>query len=79
MLQRLDIDTPRVRQHLMDKLKGAVDVTDCRVIIAALQHIATGDFGYCTDCRSPIPVEILEQFPTATHCPDCVTRVLIQR
>lgn len=79
MLQRLDIDTPRVRRYLMGKLIEAHNAHERRIIISALQHITNGDFGFCEDCSSPIPVEILEQFPTATHCPDCVTRVLTQR
>lgn len=72
MLNRFDIDTPKVRQHLADKLKEAQTAQERRIIIRALQHISAGGFGYCTTCYSPIPADVLERFPGAERCPDCI-------
>jgi DnaK suppressor protein len=37
----------------------------------ALQRLADGTYGYCEGCQSPIPVERLTVFPSATTCVAC--------
>ncbi|MGK5740761.1 TraR/DksA family transcriptional regulator [Micromonospora sp. URMC 103] len=37
----------------------------------ALTRLAEGTYGYCEGCSSPIPVERLEIFPSATTCVSC--------
>ncbi|QOC92409.1 TraR/DksA family transcriptional regulator [Micromonospora craniellae] len=37
----------------------------------ALTRLAEGTYGFCEGCTSPIPVERLEIFPSATTCVTC--------
>ena len=37
----------------------------------ALQRVESGDYGNCSDCENPIPLERLVAVPTATRCVPC--------
>ncbi len=41
---------------------------------AALDRIAQGEFGYCTDCGETISEERLGLDPSLARCMDCVTQ-----
>ncbi|MGC9665836.1 TraR/DksA family transcriptional regulator [Planosporangium sp. 12N6] len=43
-------------------------------IDAALARIATGQYGDCTECHAPIPVDRLLAIPQAPLCMDCQRR-----
>jgi hypothetical protein len=52
----------------------------CRAIVArrkladveeALGRLATGTFGYCEQCESPIPAGLLAAVPERRYCPRC--------
>ena len=52
----------------------------CRAIVArrkladveeALGRLATGTFGYCEQCESPIPAGLLVAVPERRYCPRC--------
>ncbi|TSE36305.1 General stress protein 16O [Tepidimonas fonticaldi] len=45
-----------------------------RAIDEALQRIANGTFGLCTDCGAEIPTARLHAAPTAQRCIGCQTR-----
>lgn len=42
-----------------------------RALDAALQRIADGEFGYCTECAEPIAEGRLKTDPAATRCIAC--------
>ena len=42
-----------------------------RMLEAALQRIADGEFGYCTECAEPINEGRLKTDPAATRCIGC--------
>ena len=44
-----------------------------RALIAALDRIGTGDYGYCNDCGEIIAPARLRLDPTATRCIDCAS------
>ena len=58
-LAELDIAEAR---HALAEL-AAVD--------AALQRLAAGSYGQCSDCGEPIAAARLLAYPTATRCIDC--------
>ena len=40
----------------------------------ALDLLAAGEYGYCTNCGEPIAARRLEALPFAVRCVDCETR-----
>jgi DnaK suppressor protein len=44
---------------------------EIRAIDEALERIERGEYGTCSDCGEPIPIERLEALPTATTCVQC--------
>lgn len=42
----------------------------------ALKKIEKGDYGICEKCGSPINIERLKAFPSATACMDCKKKAL---
>lgn len=54
-------------------------VAAVRDIEAALQRIAEGSFGICTDCGGAIGVTRLKAFPTAKRCGRCQRRYELSR
>lgn len=44
------------------------DIAETKDIRAALERMASGDYGMCIDCGLEIPVERLRAQPTATRC-----------
>lgn len=49
------------------------DVRELREIESALQRIAEGEYGSCTDCGQPIGFPRLQAHPTAARCIRCQT------
>jgi len=47
------------------------DVQDVRDIMAALERLAAGTYGACTDCGEAIAYERLLAYPTAKRCIHC--------
>jgi len=37
----------------------------------ALARLASGNFGRCEQCRSPLPRELLTAIPETRYCPSC--------
>lgn len=37
----------------------------------ALTRLASGNFGHCEQCRSPLPPELLTAIPETRYCPTC--------
>lgn len=44
---------------------------EARMIVAALERIDTGDFGWCGGCGEPIPLPRLRLDATIATCIDC--------
>ena len=44
------------------------------LILAALQRVDAGTYGFCMGCRSPIPFARLAAIPETRTCIDCVWR-----
>ena len=58
-----------------DALEGIekTKLEEIRQIKAALQRIADGGYGFCTQCGEPIAAKRLAALPTATRCIACAT------
>mgnify|MGYP000644210469 CR=1 FL=1 len=50
------------------------DVQELRAVEAALDRLAQGQLGTCTDCGGPVGARRLEALPTATRCIACEER-----
>jgi len=50
------------------------DVEELRAVEAALERLAQGRLGTCTDCGEPVGAKRLEVQPTATRCIACEQR-----
>ena len=59
-----DLDAAMVDKH----------VQEIREVEAALQRIAQGGYGVCTDCGGPIGFARLKAYPTASRCIGCQTQ-----
>lgn len=57
--QAMQLETERRRE--IEKTK----------ILAALERIETGDYGYCTVCDEDIALKRLEHDPSVPNCIDC--------
>ena len=51
------------------------DVVELKEVEAALTALAEGTYGVCIDCEEPIPLERLENLPSARRCRNCQERV----
>jgi len=58
---------------LQMRAESAVDID------AALGRLDAGQFGYCAECRSEIPVRRLKTMPFAARCQVCEQRLEDQR
>lgn len=47
------------------------DIGEVRDIVAAESRLATGRYGLCIDCDSPIDFQRLQAYPTAKRCLPC--------
>ena len=54
---------------------GERETAELGAIDAALQRIATGHFGECTDCGTHIPEARLQVAPDAARCISCQEKV----
>ncbi len=50
------------------------ETAELAAIDAALERLAQGLYGQCTDCGVDIPVERLDAYPTALRCIACQTQ-----
>jgi len=68
-----DLGDASVADMLADLGAAMVDrqVIEVRTIEAALNRLASGDYGACVDCGADIPVERLRAYPTAARCISC--------
>jgi RNA polymerase-binding protein DksA len=68
-----DLGDASVADMLADLGAAMVDrqVIEVRAIEAALNRLASGDYGACVDCGADIPVERLRAYPTAARCISC--------
>jgi RNA polymerase-binding protein DksA len=73
---------PRYSNHPADEAVALLDRVErdavARVLLddivqidRALNRLATGSYGLCSDCGQPIPPKRLEARPTATLCVSC--------
>lgn len=71
----LDVDFSEQAIDLADDeaLEGIDEVlrTEARQVRAALERIANGTYGTCTNCGAEIPRERLEAQPVASACIKC--------
>lgn len=58
----------------VSEAEAARDIAEIADIDLALQRLANGTYGKCTDCDGPIPEERLKAFPTAKRCLPCQQR-----
>ena len=63
------------RQELLPKEKELTHARDAiDDIDDALASMATGTYGLCESCQTPIPIERLEAIPRARRCVACSDR-----
>ena len=62
--------TQRENDEVLEEL-GDVGLSEIRQIHAALQRIASGEFGVCVNCGDEISAERLEAVPHAARCRNC--------
>jgi len=55
----------------IDNAELSRDLTELRALEAALERIADGSYGSCTDCGQDIGYERLKAEPAALRCIDC--------
>ncbi len=66
-LSRMDA----IRVQAMAQETGRRRAEDRRRIVAALERLAAGDYGYCLTCDEPIPTRRLVLDPAVPTCIDC--------
>jgi RNA polymerase-binding transcription factor DksA len=62
--------TEREGDEVLESL-GAAGLAEIRMIEAALDRIAEGEFGYCVNCGEPIAKARLDIVPHAARCRKC--------
>ena len=62
--------TEREDDEVLEDL-GAAGVREVRMIEAALDRIATGSYGTCTNCGAAISEERLDVLPATPFCSEC--------
>lgn len=65
-----DLATEREADEVLEGM-GLSGQHEIRMIKAALQRIATGDYGTCTKCGEPISQERLDAIPYTPLCRKC--------
>ena len=68
--QAVDMEEDEVREDL-----GEAAVREIRMIEAALDRIANGSYGTCTNCGEPIAEARLDALPATPLCADCAKDV----
>ena len=58
----------------MDNAEVTRDLGELRALEAALERVADGSYGVCSDCGGDIPIERLEAQPAAARCAPCQQR-----
>ena len=71
LLQDGDDDTQRDAEREVDFARTDRDAVSLTEIDQALQRLAGGNFGLCTDCGDEIPLERLQLAPQALRCVAC--------
>ncbi len=69
-------EDPRAQQASERALEFTLDARESAeldAIEAALQRIAAGSYGVCTDCGADIPAARLQAAPETAHCIRCQT------
>ena len=68
-------DCAEAQQHLeLDEAQEQHDIEELTDTEAALQRLATGTYGDCTDCGEPIGLARLQLMPAAPRCAACQQR-----
>lgn len=71
LLQDGDDDTQRDAEREVDFARSDRDAVALGEIDRALQRLAAGSYGLCTDCGDEIPIERLQFAPEAPRCVAC--------
>lgn len=78
-----ELDLNKQHKRLIKLLESAVFVgelpvstardplTDLARVVAALERIEAGRFGFCNGCSGPIALERLDEDPATPWCGDC--------
>lgn len=66
--QAIDMEDDEVREDL-----GEAAVREIRMIDAALDRIANGSYGTCTNCGNPIAAARLDAIPATPLCAECAS------
>jgi RNA polymerase-binding protein DksA len=74
--RRLDTDDDAAAETAtsMDIVHVARDAEELAMLDAALERVASGDYGYCIDCGEEIARERLVANPAAARCTECQER-----
>lgn len=65
-----DLATEREQDEVLTSL-GDEGRAELRAILAALDRVNTGDYGYCATCGSRISDERLDLLPATPFCRNC--------
>ena len=68
-LSRMDA----LQQQALNSANETRRQTEIAQLQAALDRIASGEFGYCEDCGDDIPFKRLELLPTTRFCVGCAS------
>jgi DnaK suppressor protein len=75
LLQDGDDATQRDAEREVDFARTDRDAVALAEIDAALQRLAAGQYGLCTECGDEIPPARLQLAPQATRCVGCESRL----
>lgn len=62
----------RENDEVLEGLRNA-DMLESRMIEAALERVAEGEYGYCVECGDQISEERLDVLPSTPKCRKCAS------
>jgi DnaK suppressor protein len=65
---------PLMHEQFVALRRHRMDAGKLKLIDAALERMANGEFGICIDCEEPISEKRLKALPWAAHCVRCQDR-----
>ena len=71
LLQDGDDATQRDAERTVDFDRTDRDAVSLAEVDLALQRLASGSYGLCSDCKAAIPLARLQLAPQAQRCVDC--------
>jgi DnaK suppressor protein len=74
LLQDGDDAPARDADREVDLARTDQEASELRAVAEALARLASGTYGQCSDCDSPIPFDRLQHHPEVLRCVPCQSR-----